>query len=262
MAPRFFHTSTASPLFGAFQAIGLAAALLSFSAARPSQATSLVQNGSFETLTTNASAQFGTGYSSQQVTYWSTSGYNFVFLPGTADTSAGATGQYGALSLWGPGNGSANGLGPSPDGGNYIAADGAFNVAPITQTINNLSPGSTAVVSFYWAGAQQYGTQYNSATSEQWTVGFTGDPTQATPVVQDAVHGFTGWMQQTFSFAVRSTTATLSFLATGTPNGQPPFSLLDGVTLTQVPEPASWAILLAGCGLAGLAARRRTLSRR
>ena len=263
MAYRFLHASTKSPLSGAFKAVGLTAALLSFGAARPSQATSMIVNGSFESLKTNASLQFGTGYASngspiQTVTGWATSGYNFVFLPGTADTT-GATGASGGLALWGPGSnsgtGPANGLGSSPDRGNFIAADGAYQVAAITQTINNLSPGSTAVVSFYWAGAQQYGNQYNSATSEQWTVGFTGDPNQATPVVQDAVHGFTGWMQQTFSFVVRSTTETLSFLATGTPNGQPPFSLLDGVTLTQVPEPASWAVLLAGCGLAGLAAR-------
>lgn len=271
MASRLFRASTKSPLFGAFQAIGLTAALLSFGAARPSQATSLIQNGSFELLQTNASLQFGTGYTGsngspvQTVTGWATSGYNFVFLPGTADTKAGATGYYGALSLWGPGNKSAsdpaNGLpASSPDGGNYIAADGAFNVAAISQTITGLSPGSLAVVSFDWAGAQQYG--YSGITTEQWIVGFSGDPTQATVAVTDPSHGFTGWMQQTFSFVVKSTTAVLSFLANGTPGGEPPFSLLDGVTLTQVPEPASWAVLLTGCGLAGLAARRRTLSRR
>ena len=238
--------------------LGLAAALLTLGAAGPLQATSLVQNGSFEMLQTNASEQFGTGYAgaSQQVTSWTTTGYNFVFLPGTADTT-GATGASGTLSLWGPGNGSANGLGPSPDGGNYIAADGAYQVAAITQTINGLSPGSIAVVSFDWAGAQQYGPNYNSATTEQWIVGFGNDLTQATVVAKDAIHGFTGWMQQTFSFVVNSTTATLSFLASGTPGGQPPFSLLDGVSVVQVPEPASWAVLLVGTGLAGWAARRR-----
>jgi len=239
------------------QVAGLAASLLLLDASQKAQATSMVTNGSFEVLQTNASSQFGAGYSSQQVIGWTTSGYNFVFLPGTAD-AAGATGQYGNLKLWGPGDGSANGLpASSPDGGNYIAADGAFSVAAITQTITGLSPGSTAVVSFNWAGAQQYGSQYNGATTEQWIVGFGNDPTQATAVAQDASHGFTGWMRQTFSFAVTSTTAVLSFLANGTPGGQPPFSLLDGVTMVQVPEPATWAVLLSGAGLAGLISRRR-----
>ena len=54
-----------------------------------------------------------------------------------------------------------------------------------------------------------------------------------------------------------SPTATLSFLAVGTPGGQPPFALFDGVSLVQVPEPATWAVLLTGVGLAGLASRRR-----
>lgn len=253
------HPPTKPFLLGAVQVIGLAAALLTTGAARQVQATSLVLNGSFETLLQpGVSAQFGAGYSSQQVTNWTTSGYNFVFAPGTADTTgtAQAVGQYGGLSLWGPNDGAANGLPAySPDGGNYIGADGAYDVAAITQTLTGLSPGSVAVVSFDWAGAQQY--NYTGVTTEQWIVGFGNEPTQATAAVQNLNHGFTGWMQQTFSFAITSTTAVLSFLAVGTPNGEPPFSLLDGVSLIQVPEPATWAILLSGVGLAGLASRRR-----
>jgi PEP-CTERM motif len=49
----------------------------------------------------------------------------------------------------------------------------------------------------------------------------------------------------------------LSFLATGGPSQtQPPFSLLDGVSMTQVtstPEPASWTMLVGGLGLLGCA---------
>ena len=48
-------------------------------------------------------------------------------------------------------------------------------------------------------------------------------------------------------------------LAPGTSNG-PPFSLLDNVSLTAVPEPSTWAMLLlgfAGLGYAGYRGRAR-----
>jgi len=56
---------------------------------------------------------------------------------------------------------------------------------------------------------------------------------------------------------VTSATEVLSFLAIGTPGGVPPFSLLDGVSITEVPEPTSLALLGAGLGLVGLMTRRR-----
>ncbi len=40
--------------------------------------------------------------------------------------------------------------------------------------------------------------------------------------------------------------------ALGTPNGLPPFSLLDGVTATAVPEAGTWAMFIAGFGLVWL----------
>ena len=115
----------------------------------------LVTNGSFET-TTNGNGQLGV---STDATGWSINegGYTFLFAPGTADTS-GANGQYGNLTLWGPGNGTANGLpATSPDGGNFIAFDGAFQIQPIYQTVSGLIPGHTYDVSFEWAAAQQQG---------------------------------------------------------------------------------------------------------
>jgi hypothetical protein len=78
-----------------------------------------------------------------------------------------------------------------------------------------------------------------------------------TPVLQNANHGFTGWRQQTLSFVVTSATEVLSFLAIGTPAGVPPFALLDGVTISEVPEPGSLVLLGAGLGVAGLASWRR-----
>ena len=116
----------------------------------------LVTNGGFETTTKGV----GQINSKTTATGWTSAGYNFVFNGATAD-SIGAIGDYGVVKLWGPASGSNNGLGVSPTGGNFLAADGAFGVAPITQMINGLVVGQSYDLSFYWAGAQQ--ATYNGA---------------------------------------------------------------------------------------------------
>jgi hypothetical protein len=211
-----------------------------------SASTNYVTNGSFET-TTNGSGQFN---NNTVATGWTSTGYNFIFASGTADTT-GAMGQDGLVYLWGPGNGANNGLpASSPDGGNYVAADGAYLVEPIQQTINGLTVGASYTLGFWWGGAQQ--ESFTGPTSDQWDVSL-GSQTQDTVVLQDVNHGFTGWQYQTFTFVASSTSELLSFLAVGTPSGEPPFALLDGVSLTQVaqtgstPEPATFGLI--GLGL-------------
>jgi hypothetical protein len=125
-------------------------------------ATELVTNGDFE-LSTNGPGQ--PGYNTT-VTGWAITGYNFLFASGTAD-NLGSIGQYGKLALWGPGNGSDNGLpASSPSGGNFIGGDGAFDQGPISQSISGLTVGQTYALTFEWAGAQQTG--FTGATTEQW----------------------------------------------------------------------------------------------
>jgi hypothetical protein len=202
---------------------------------------SLVTNGSFET-TTSGGGQLGFN---TNATGWTTTGYNFVYAPGTADTS-GVTGVYGNVQLWGPGNGSLNGLTVSPSGGNFVAADGSFEVGAISQTISGLTAGASYTVSFYFAGAQAFG--YSDSTTEQWNVSF-GGQTQSTPVLSNASHGFTGWQQDTMTFVADNTSDVLSFLAVGTPDGLPPFVLLDGVSVnaaSAAPEPVTGALMIAG----------------
>ena len=235
-------------------------------------AVNLVKNGTFTAITysgtkpvTTLFGEFGTG-SGRVLTLanWSTTGYNFVYSPGTADsgTSTGAnTGQpneapgqynaangYGNTYMWGSNNGGAATLpATDPAGGDFLAADGAYQVGAITQMVTGLTVGNVYALNFYWAGAQQTG--FTSATTEKWNVSL-GGQTGSTPTVSLASKGFSGWMPQTLLYTATSASELLSFLAAGTPNGQPPFVLLGGVTLEAVPEPSAW-VLVMGFGVAG-----------
>jgi len=242
----------------ALLAIATAASL---SAIGSGNATELVVNGNFD------GSNYGQiGWNGNTLQGWNTTGYNFLFSAGN-DDYPGVTGTYGNVKLWGPWNGSFNGLGASPAGGNYVAADGAYGVAPLTQTINGLTVGQKYNLSFYWAGAQQY--SYDGITTEQWKVSL-GNENYSTAVKTDGNHGFTGWTQELMTFTATSTSELLSFLAIGTPAGEPPFSLLDGVSMSQVvqpatptppptkvPEPGTLAMIGLGLGVLGLGMRRR-----
>ena len=198
-----------------------------------------VINGNFS-ATTNGYGQLG--YNTN-VTGWSGAGYNFVFN-GAAGAASGAPGSYGNLQLWAPGNGTPNGFINSPDGGNFIGMDGAFQQVALTQTISGLTKGASVTVSFYFAGAQQKG--FDGPTTEQFMVSL-GNQNIYTEALSDPNHGFTGWKSESLTFTAAGPSEVLSFFAIGTPSGEPPFSLLDGVTVDQtvapVPEPGSLALL-------------------
>lgn len=255
-----------SVLSRVLQGFAAAAAFMLASAVQAGP-VNLVQNGGFE-LSTNGNGQldFNTAVSG----WTSPGGYNFVFASGTADTS-GAMTWFGSqndipLTLWGANNGGANALAHSANGGNFIAADGAYGVVPIQQAINSLVIGTTYMLKFEWAAAQQWG--FHGETSEKWSVSIDGN-TFETATYNNQSHASSGWMQEAFTFTAKSGGSLLSFLAAGTPEGHPPFSLLDGVSLfaistpddgsppADIPEPASLLVMLTGLGLLAVARRRR-----
>ncbi len=241
--------------------LGTTAALLGLAlsfASVGAQATNLVTNGSFETLT-NGYGQIG--YNTN-ATGWTTSGYNFVF--NSSNVGTGVTGSAGNLALWTTSNGGLNTVTASPDGGNFIGADGAYEVGAISQTINGLTAGQQYMVGFYVAAGQQ--KNFTGDTTDYWTVALgssaltsnTQAGSQSTAIMNLSSHAFSGWQYDTMIFTANASTEVLSFLATGTPSGVPPFALLDGVSMTAVPELGSAAMLLTGLvGVAGFMRQRR-----
>ena len=236
-----------------------------------------VSNGSFETLAVSgASNQLGYhvngGSSIQQVTGWTNGtarngnpGYNFVFTGSTTNSSGqygNAYGDAGTLGLWASQNGVSNGIGPSPDGGNFLAMDGVYDTAGVYTTLSGLTVGMDTKVYFYYAGAQQF--NFDGPTTEAFQVSLTDGSSNtteshSTAVLSNTSHGFTGWHYTYLDFTPTSTSETLTFLAMGTPSGVPPFSLLDGISVVQVtPEPGTLALLGTGImAVGGLVRRRR-----
>ncbi len=215
------------------------AALAGMTAAHASP-TNLVVNGSFESTSATYKAKFH-----GKVDGWSGgTGLDFIDTPGTADDA----GRY--LAVYGP---FAN---HSPDGGNFVEADGDRNYGTaIWQTITGLTAGARYAVSFYQAAGQQ--RAYLGPTSERWDVSL-GDETHASSTFHLLQGGVGDWQRQTIHFTATAASEVLSFFAAGTPNGKPPIAFLDGVSLTaSAPEPATWALLVAGFGLVGVGLRRR-----
>lgn len=217
------------------------------------QAANLVTNGGFETTTLTSNSQFGAGFGGQAVTGWTGLGGNhlqFYYFGGTAATTN-AVNQFGD-----PGGYFRSNFVESPAGGSVIGLDGDSDYSgSLSQSIGGLTPGKAYDLKFVWAASQL--RNRTGPTTEQLLVTF-GSDTALTGVVANPSEGFTGWFSESFRFTAASATQALTFLSIGTPNGLPPMAVLDGVSLTTVPEPGVWMLLIAGFGLVGLAARRRS----
>jgi hypothetical protein len=172
--------------------------------------------------------------------------YDFI-LNGTGNS----VGVSGNVAMYGP-------LPASGDGGNYLGIDPVYTphtgnttsgVNSISQTISGLQIGSTYTLSFYWAAAQQQ--NYVGNTTEGWNFGL-GDTAHSVSG-SDLSQSFGGWKTDSITVTATATSEVLTFVAEGGPNsGNPPFDLLDGVSLTKnVPDSSSTAGLM-GLGVAAM----------
>lgn len=147
------------------------AVLLGGSAVPALAAPELITNGNFNSFTVNGAASNTsfiitggqTSGSGGALAGWTNSAYTFVFAPNTASAAEAVVSPATNLKLWGPDGGtnspaySNNGFANSPTGGNFIAADGAYQQGYVYQTVNNLTVGQAYQLSYYWAAAQQAG---------------------------------------------------------------------------------------------------------
>lgn len=244
-----------------------AAAIMAISTSA-NAAVNLVTNGSFELSTYAHNSQFGSGDCiratpggacgpalTQGVTGWTgigAPGLQFYFVGGTQNT-VNADNVYGdPLAYF------QNVTPLSPDGGNFVGLDGDQGPPSvqggISQTINGLVVGEFYNLDFNWGAAQL--RNRSGPTTEQLQITF-GTNVVSTGILPVASQAFSGWQNGHYVFQATSASQTLSFLSIGTPTGLPPIALLDGVSVTMVPEPATWAMMLLGFGGIGAMIRRR-----
>jgi hypothetical protein len=270
-------TSRLLPLTGA--------ALLSISLLGPAAQADVIVNGNFTSNTATTSYNgntIGTSFSgaagSSNITGWGVtsclalcnqslpSSDTFTFLATTGNV--GADGVYATE----PGLTAPIGFfaGPTgtPPSADAVTADAGISVGAIYQTVTGLTVGDTYLLTFSQATMQADDISNPQAFTAAWQVYFgTGSaanaatsPTVTGTSMYNPGGGSSSWVTDTIALTATAASETLAFFASDSA-GQPPFLLLDGVSLTDegaaVPEPGSLALIAVGLGGLVFARHRR-----
>jgi hypothetical protein len=258
--------------------IGVSSIVLNLMPIQQAQAVELVRNGDFSINNLTAAAPTGvtnplgaTAGTTATAAYWdfSTPRNTLVWL------SATGTAAYSNLNTLGGGIGDNRLIGSAPilnpvtgGSGFFVAADGdPVYSSTFSQTLTGLIAGEQYNVSFWQAAAQQAGQ--TGHTTERWQVSLGGSTNQLSTLMSPPENPLTGtatavsgWQKENLTFTAGSTNQLLSFLAVGTPIGEPPISFLTGVSVqgnssTSVPEPEDYVGTLIGMGFVGTLVKSR-----
>lgn len=153
------------------------------------------------------------------------------------------------LSNWTVSNGSIDVIGTGyfdfyPGNGNYLDLDGSSRNAGKITTLTSfaLNPGFTYLLSFDLGGSKRGDSNSVNVALGNFSETFT-------------LASSAGWQNITRSITVQGDMSSrLSFDHAG---GDNMGLILDNVSVTAVPEPETYALMLAGLGLVGFVARRR-----
>jgi PEP-CTERM motif len=163
--------------------------------------------------------------------------YAAVQLNWTPPASSGWTASDGTVDLVG-----AGGTDLIPGNGRYVDLDGSTTNSGLFSNFVNLVGGTTYTLSFDLAGSHRGSTEIVSVTFGSTTALYSVDSADTF---------------STFALNFIPVSNGLYGLAYLNVGGDNVGALLDNVSVSAIPEPETYAMLLAGMGLVGFISRRR-----